>query len=654
MSDSNRSIKKGPREPDEGSDPFIHDDVECRIFRALADGAFVAKAFTDSKGILRYVNHYFATLLGYSPEELVGQHISMVHTPDQTETSKGMIEESVRNGASGPQEHWYLHRDGTVLPLLVGCVSISSAEGAETYTAMSGVDISPVLRARKEYQTLFDEMLDVFSHFEVLFDESGQAVDYRYLSVNPAWEKARGQRAEEVIGKTLKEVMPDHDPVWIEMAGQVSTTGKAMRTEIYSDALDKHFEATVFRPSPGECAVILQDITDERKAEAHAANLSEQLARAQRMESVGRLAGGVAHDFNNMLTVILGHVERNLGRIERSDPLYPDLEEIGQMAERSADLTRRLLTFARNQPSSPRVIDLNESIDAVLTILGRLIGEDIDLTWRPGIDLASVRIDPSQIDQVLANLCVNARDAIEDVGEIIIETSNVSLDEDFCSSHPGHVPGDYVELTVTDNGSGMDADTLEHLFEPFFTTKEPGQGTGLGLSTVYGMVKQNQGSIDVSSEPGVGTTFRIFLPQHPAEPDSPPEQIMVDSDAHGTETILLVEDEIAILTIVTNLLENQGYTVLAAETPEEAISLAEEHPGSIDLLLTDVIMPEMNGHVLAERLRSSKPSLKCLFMSGYSKGLDESSGTLDCDVHFIPKPFSQKELSAKVREVLDS
>jgi PAS domain S-box-containing protein len=682
LTDSDRPAKKDPRGPGKAKSPaakkgapatrtraptakkkapaskkpetaFTHDDTRCQVFRALVDEAFYTTVYADSEGVIQYINHHGAETLGYRPEEMIGQHISIAHTPEQTEVSKGMIAEAIRNGTSGPQENWYVHRDGTTFPLLAGCVSIKSDDG-EVYVAMSGVDITRVLQAERKYRLLFEEMLDVYSHFEVIFDDSGNAVDYRYLAVNPAWERARGQSAQDVIGKTLKEVMPGHDPTWIDLAGEVATTGEPVRTEIYSEAIDKHFEATVFRPAPGECAVILQDITDRRKAEEESRNLSRQLARAQRLESVGRLAGSVAHDFNNMLTVVLGRVERNLERLGPKDPTYPDLVEIREIAGRSATLVRQLLAFARNQPASPQVIDLNETTEAVLAILGRLLGEDIDVTWRPGADLASVRIDPGQVDQILANLCVNARDAIEEVGEIVIETSNISLDEDFCASHPGHVPGDYVELAVTDDGSGMDADTLEHLFEPFFTTKDPGKGTGLGLSTVYGVVKQNEGSIVVTSELGMGTTVRIFLPQHSAEPDSTPKPVTVDADARGTETILLVEDEAAILSIVTNLLESRGYTVLAAGTPGEAIVLAEEHPGSVDLLLTDVILPEMNGPALAELLSEGHPGLKRLYMSGYSADSSEEQGSVETTAHFIPKPFSQAEMAKKVREVLDS
>lgn len=640
--------------PDAGSGSFVHDDIECRLFRSLANDAFFASVYSDSENIIRYVNPCFATMLGYRPDELVGQHISIAHTPEQTAISKQMIDESVEHGSSEPREHWYLRRDGSVFPLLVWCVSVTSADGTATYTAMTGVDISAALQARKEYQTLFDEMLDAFSHVQIIFDDSGTPVNYRYLAVNPAWTKVVGVNADDVIGKTVKEVMPNYDQTLIDLIGKVAVTGEPVRVEVYNKDLDKHFEAVGYRPAPGECAVILQDITERKKAETEAAQLAAQLAHAQRMESVGRLAGGVAHDFNNLLTVILGHVERNLGRMKSNDPLYPDLEEIGQVAERSATLTRQLLAFARSQPASPRVIDLNETVDAILVILRRLIGEDIDLVWRPGRDLASVRIDPTQVDQILANLCVNARDAIEDVGEIVIETANISLDEDFCAQCPNCTPGDYVELAVTDDGSGMDAETQTYLFEPFFTTKKRGQGTGLGLSTIYGVVKQNLGFVCVASEPGVGTTFRIYFPQHLAEPETPPEQVAVEEASHGTETILLVEDEPAILRIVTTLLEDRGYTVLTAATPGEAIRLTEEYADSIDLLLTDVIMPEMNGPALAERLNSGQRNLKCLFMSGYSADATDAHGAVDDNAHFIPKPFSQNELAAKVREALDT
>jgi PAS domain S-box-containing protein len=381
--------------------------------------------------------------------------------------------------------------------------------------------------------------------------------------------------------------------------------------------------------------------------------LESQLQQAQKMESVGRLAGGVAHDFNNMLGVILGHTDLALMRVDPASPLQTDLMAIRKAAEHSADLTRQLLTFARKQTTAPKVLDLNEAVEGMLEMLRRLIGEDIDLVWLPDKNLWPVKVDPSQIDQILANLCINARDAITGVGKLTIETGSTAFDEAYCAGHPGFVPGEYVLLAVSDNGSGMDKETQEKLFEPFYTTKAMGKGTGLGLATVYGIVKQNNGFINVYSEPGHGTTFKIYLPWHVGKAERRKTIDSIKAISRGHETVLLVEDEPGILAITTTILEHQGYTVLAASTPGEAIRLAHDHPGEIHLLITDVVMPEMNGRKLAERLMPLHSTLKLLFMSGYTANVIAPQGVLDEGVHFIQKPFSMKDFATKVREVLD-
>jgi two-component system, cell cycle sensor histidine kinase and response regulator CckA len=373
------------------------------------------------------------------------------------------------------------------------------------------------------------------------------------------------------------------------------------------------------------------------------------------MESVGQLAGGVAHEFNNMLGVILGHAEMAMDQVDPTQPLYEDMEEICKAARRSADITRQLLAFARKQNIAPKALDLNEIIEKLIKMLRRLIGENIDLLWMPISGLWKIKADPSQIDQILTNLCVNARDSITGVGTITIKTKNGSLDENFCATQNGGVTGEYVQISVSDTGSGMDKLTLTHIFEPFFTTKGIGQGTGLGLSMVYGAVKQNNGFIDVTSEPGQGTIFTIYLPRYVevrttggtlGEPASAPVE-------GGRETILIVEDESTILKMTTRMLQHLGYSVLAADTPGEAIRLAGDFTGVIHLLMTDVIMPEMNGRDLAEQLMSFKNGIKCLFMSGYTSDIIANQGVLVDGMHFIQKPFSQKELAAKIRKVLD-
>jgi signal transduction histidine kinase/CheY-like chemotaxis protein len=378
----------------------------------------------------------------------------------------------------------------------------------------------------------------------------------------------------------------------------------------------------------------------------------QQLIKSRKMEAIGTLAGGIAHDFNNMLGVIIGHTELATAHVGPSHPARHDLKQISDAAQRSADLTRQLLAFARRQPAKPKVLDLNGTISGMLKMLKRLIGEDTDLAWMPGANLWAVKIDPAQIDQILTNLCVNARDAASGAGTITIHTANVVVDEAYCATHPGILAGQYAMLAVSDKGSGMDGATLENLFEPFFTTKEVGKGTGLGLATVYGIVKQNKGHIDVDSQPGHGTTFKIFLPrtQLPVEKKREPEP---DTLARGTETILVVEDEQSILDLCKIMLERSGYTVISARTPSEAIKQASLNMESIHLLVTDVVMPEMNGKELKERIDTFKPNLKALYMSGYTADVIIHQGIIESDVHFLQKPFSVHTLANKVRAVLD-
>jgi PAS domain S-box-containing protein len=407
-------------------------------------------------------------------------------------------------------------------------------------------------------------------------------------------------------------------------------------------------ERNLIKEMAGDLAYGLSSLQSESKRKS----LESQLIQAQKMESVGRLAGGVAHDFNNMLSIIIGYTELSMESVDPSNPLHSDLSEILTAARHSSDITKQLLAFARKQIIAPRVIDLNDVVKIMLNMLQRLIGEDIDLVWRPASKLWPIKIDPSQVDQALANLCINARDAITGVGKIIIETGNISLDETYSADHPGFVPGDYVMLAVSDNGSGMDKETQSHLFEPFFTTKEKGKGTGLGLATVYGIVKQNKGFVYVYSEPGKGATFRIYLPKHVASGKKMQKRVELQPETHGTETVLLVEDEPSIIGMTKTILERLGYTVLAADKPGEAIRISRERAGKIHLMITDVVMPEMNGKELSAKLHKMQPNMKVLFMSGYTADAIAHRGVLDEGINFIQKPFSKKDLAAKVRETL--
>ncbi|MFH0729595.1 MAG: PAS domain S-box protein [Pseudomonadota bacterium] len=377
------------------------------------------------------------------------------------------------------------------------------------------------------------------------------------------------------------------------------------------------------------------------------------LMQAQKMEAVGRLAGGVAHDFNNMLNVILGYTGLAMSRLALQDPLHQHLKQIEKAAQRSAELTQQLLAFSRKQIVVPRVLNMNTVVLDQKKMLGRMIGEDIDFVFLPGADLWKIRMDRSQIDQILANLVVNARDAIDGVGTITIETENIVLDAAYERDHLYAHPGEYVLLSVSDTGAGMDGDTRAHIFEPFFTTKEKGKGTGLGLSTVFGIVKQNEGMVNVYSEPGMGTTFKVYFPSAHGESDTTPEPLR-HPVLTGTETVLVVEDESQVLALVKDVLEQYNYTVLAADTPIEASRIADNYGGRIHLLVTDVIMPGMNGRELEMRIKTMVPDIKTLFMSGYTANVIVSRGVLKPGVAFLQKPFTPLALAEKVREVLDA
>lgn len=399
-------------------------------------------------------------------------------------------------------------------------------------------------------------------------------------------------------------------------------------------------------------AELLVNIRLRQQGEQTRYSLEVQLMQSQKMDSIGRLAGGIAHDFNNRLTVILGHVGMLLDQADLASTHRSRLEEIRRAATDSAALTRQLLAFARKQPIAPKVIDLNETVGGAVQMLQRLIGENIELRWSPAADLWPVKADPAQIHQLLTNLCVNARDAIDGTGHIDIETANAPFADDAPAPHPDWEAGDYVRLSIRDSGRGMASHEREHLFEPFFTTKGSSERAGLGLPMVHGIVKQNNGYIDASSSPGHGTVFHVYLPRHAGKRPPPARPVPAATPHNGRPTILLVEDEPAILAMAAEILDGFGYAVRSALSPVEAIRLAEEHTGPIHLLLSDVVLPGMNGRDLAQTLRALHPGLRVLFMSGYTADILTRNGVVDDHVHFIPKPFSKEELTAKVRQAL--
>ena len=482
-----------------------------------------------------------------------------------------------------------------------------------------------------------------------------------FQEVNLTASKLLGAARETLIRQPLTRFIlkEDQDILYLHRQ-QLFKTGEQQACDlrmvtVHGSQFWAHLEITKSGDTDGKAAYRIagSDISALKQAEEEREKLQETLNQARKMESVGRLAGGVAHDFNNMLSVILGHAEMLLEQVAPDHPLHAGILDIRRAAERSSSLTRQLLAFASRQMVQPKVLDLNETIESIMESLKRLIGEEIDLDWRPSRNLPQVEMDPSQLDQMLANLLINARDAINGAGKVTIETGAAYFDESYCEDNLDRIPGEYVLLTVCDNGCGMDEATLSNLFEPFYTTKGVGKGTGLGLATVFGIVRQNKGFIDVRSQKGQGTTFRIYLPRNQGKVAPNRGEDLTEPGLKGREVILMVEDEPAVKNMVKQMLENLGYRVLQAGSPGEAVRMARDYDEEIDLLMTDVVLPEMNGLDLARDLLASYPRLRILFMSGYTADVITKQGVLDKGVHFIQKPFSLKELSIKVREVLD-
>ncbi|MEF3167848.1 MAG: PAS domain S-box protein [Deltaproteobacteria bacterium] len=619
------------------------------MFRATFEQAAVGMILLSLDGGFLRANRFFMGMTGYSAHELYSMNImDMIPPEDRAMGMDCMRQLKDGKALTCGTEKRLVRRDGSLIWVEMAASLVEEMEGVPGYFVVSAKDITGRKEAERQLRML-SVAVEQAGESIVVTDRAGN-IQY----VNKAFERTTGYTRQEAIGQNPRILKSGkHDEGFYRRLWKTISSGRTWQGRFVNRRKDGtlYTEDVVISPVFDESGSIVNyvagkyDVTEHVKVEA-------QFQQAQKMESVGRLAGGVAHDFNNMLGVIMGYAELALSRIGQDSPVRGHLEKILSAAERSTGIIQQLLAFAKRQPAAPVVLDINKTAEGMLKMLKRLIGEDIALEWLPGPDLWKVKIDPAQVDQILVNLCVNARDAIADVGKITIETANVHLDEAYCADHPGLVPGDYAMLAVSDTGCGMDKETLEKAFEPFFTTKEVGKGTGLGLATVYGIVKQNSGFINIYSEPGQGTTIKIYLPRVGGEAAEIKEAPKAVPGGRG-ETVLVVEDEEAILDLAATMLERLGYRVLRARTAEKAIEIAGLHR-EIRLLLTDVVMPGMNGRDLAGRLSAISPGLKVLYMSGYTANVIAHHGVLDEGVKFLQKPFTLSDIALKVREAIDA
>ena len=629
-------------------------------YRGLFENAIMGISQASPDGRLINVNQAYAEMYGYSnPAAMMADAPDVNHRYADPSDRNEVLRILGESGVMQPKELTVARRDGSRFEVLVAARAIRDSSGTLLFYQAEHVDINE----RKRAETA---LRDSEERFRSLYECSRDAImiieppSWKFSAGNPATVAMFGAKSEaDLVSHTPADLSPDRQPDMRASAEKAQDmVGIALREGSHQ------FEWTHRRLGGEEFAtdvlltrvdlgdkVILQatvrDITERRMLEA-------QYRQAQKMECVGQLASGIAHDFNNLLSVIIGMSELVLSAVGEDDPMHADVEEIQHAGERAAALTRQLLTFSRQQILETQVLNVNTVVTGMESLLRRLLGEDVTLVVRLAPDTGRINADPGQIEQVVSNLAVNARDAMPQGGQLTIETQKVTIDHTHVRQRGVAVPpGSYVQLIVTDSGDGMDEATRQHIYEPFFTTKGPGQGTGLGLSTVYGIVTQSHGFIWFDSEVGKGTSFKILLPQvtEAADTVKPGPTVALTT---GTETILLAEDNAGLRKVTTRVLEPAGYTVLAAATAEEALVLLERHQGPVHLLITDVVMPGMNGRHLAEHLALTRPNLKVLYMSGYTSDTIVRHGVLEAEVPFLHKPITGAALLMKVRGVLDS
>jgi len=622
-------------------------------FRALIEHGADAVALVAPDETLLFASHSIERLLGFAPAELVGHPaFERVH-PDDLPRVHAVLRDIVASpGTPAGLELRWRHKDGSwrhidavavdrLAEPAVGAVVVNFRDVSERRTAEAALRES-----EERYRTLVEGVRDI------IFALSPEGT---IASLNPAFETITGWRREQWVGQPFERLVhPEDLPLALELLGRVVRGELRPASQFRVRTAKGDYRVGEFSATPqlheGRLVGILgigRDVTER-------VQLEQQLRQAQKMEAVGRLAGGIAHDFNNILTAITGYADLLLEDLAATDPRRQDADEIHKAADRAAGLTRQLLAFSRQQVLQPTVLEVNKLVADLEKMLRRLLGEDVELSTRLAPTTGRVKADPGQLEQVIMNLAVNARDAMPNGGKLTLETGNVNLDEAYAADHYPARAGPFVMLAVSDTGIGMSEETQAHMFEPFFTTKEKGKGTGLGLATVYGIIKQSGGFIWVYSEVGHGTTFKLYLPrvEELAERASAPAQAPA-RPVRGTETVLVVEDEAPVRNVARQVLERHGYTVLEAPSAEAALDLATRYTGTIHLLLTDVVMPGLNGRELASRLADLRPDARVIFMSGYTDDAVTRHGVLEPGSAYVQKPFTPDAIARRVREVLD-
>ena len=615
-------------------------------FRYLSKASTEAIFFTKD-GICVEANQTAADMFGYADRfEFIGLSGTDIIAPE----SHGIVKEHMLNNLTDPYEAIGKRKDDTLFPIAIRGKMIPY-QNKEFVRATSIIDITDRKQAEDDYQTLFNEMLTGFSLHEIICDDQGNPVDYRFLAVNPAFERMTDLKMGDILGLTVLEVMPDTEPHWIELFGRVALSGEPALFENYSSELDKHFEVRAFQPAPNQFACIFADITDRKQAEKALRESEERLQQSQKMESIGTLSGGIAHDFNNILFPIVGNAEILLEDIPDDSPLRGNLNAVFNAAMRAKDLVKQILAFSRQDSHEIKLMRMQPVIKEALTLIRSTIPTSIEIKQTISKDCGIIKADPTQIHQVVMNLATNAYHAMDDTGgELKVNLKEVELSGQDLPS-PDMEPGFYVCLIVADTGTGIRDNVKDRIFDPYFTTKEQGKGTGMGLATIHGIVLNAGGNIIVNSELGKGTEFQVYLPIVQPSFEQQATQA-IKPIQRGTEHILLVDDEDTIVFMEKQILERLGYSVVSRTSSVEALEAFRAAPDKFDLVITDMAMPNMSGDQLAPALIKIRPDIPILLCTGFSERLPEEKAKSMGIKGFLMKPIIKKDLSKMIREVL--